>query len=86
MQESKPGRGVSAAAAALAAAKAAASATAHGQASVTETRRFAGKDVQVRLVPACIGWLGSMVDTLVFLVASTPNKAKELQQVGLSWG
>ncbi len=35
------------AAAALAAAKAAASATGHGQVSIMETRRFAGKDIQV---------------------------------------
>ncbi len=47
LQAAQPERGPSAAAAALAAAKAAASATAHSQASVTETRRFAGKDIQV---------------------------------------
>lgn len=35
------------AAAALAAARAAASGTKHGQVSVMETRRFAGKDIQV---------------------------------------
>ena len=58
IQEAKPARGMSAAAAALAAAKAAASATAHGQASVTETRRFAGKDVRVCAWGSCAqGWL-----------------------------
>lgn len=38
----------STAAAALAAAKAAASSAGHGQVAVTETRRFAGKDIQVK--------------------------------------
>ena len=45
------GLGLSAAAAALAAAKAAASSAGHLQAVVTGTRRFAGKDIQVRLPP-----------------------------------
>lgn len=43
----------SVAAAALAAAKAAASGTGHGQVSVMETRRFAGKDIQVSVHYAC---------------------------------
>lgn len=49
------GKPQSIAAAALAAAKAAASGTGHGQVSVTETRRFAGKDVQVKMprMPPC---------------------------------
>ena len=38
----------STAAAALAAAKAAVSSAGHGQVAVTETRRFAGKDIQVK--------------------------------------
>ncbi len=46
------------AAVALAAARAAASGTGHGQVSVLETRRFAGKDIQVGIHhagrPACI--------------------------------
>lgn len=41
------GQAPSKAAAALAAARAAASGTGHGQVSVMETRRFAGKDIQV---------------------------------------
>ncbi len=48
-------RARAAAAAALAAAKGAASATAaaqHGRVTVTETRRFAGQDVQARMRPA----------------------------------
>ena len=43
------GQSQSIAAAALAAARAAASGTGHGQVSVLETRRFAGKDIQARI-------------------------------------
>jgi uncharacterized phosphosugar-binding protein len=39
------------AAAALAAAKAAAAGTGHGQVAISETRRFAGKDIQVTCLP-----------------------------------